>query len=499
MTTPLIEVENLTKSFGATRALDGMQLRGMAGCVHAVMGENGAGKSTLMKLLSGVYRPDSGMIRLRGQAVQFAHPRDAQRAGISTIFQEFSLLPNLSVTENLFLGREREAGRRLSQQEMRDRTCKALAALDLHIDPDRRIGSLGVGQQQMIEIAKGVLAEASVFIFDEPTAALATHEVETLFALIRRLAAEGKAVFYISHRLSEIFAISDDITIMKDGSFVRRVATTETTPDAVIEGMVGRPLEELFSPRNPTPGKRLLHAEALASEAAPVPCTLTVNEGEIVGIAGLEGQGQQALMRLLAGFDAVTSGALWLENTRIDRHSNRRRMAAGIGFVPESRKDDGLFLSLDIRANMETAVNARRSLMSWAPRLDAGIADVMKRLAVKAPSARTRVMDLSGGNQQKVVLGRWLLAGARVLLCEEPTRGVDVGAKREIYERLRDFTNAGGGILITSRELPELIGLCDRILVLRGGALVHEMPAAAATEDALLRAALPPHDEKEVA
>ena len=241
-TAPLIEVESLSKSFGAVRALQDMALAGYAGKVHAVMGENGAGKSTLMKLLSGVFRPDTGSIRLRGAEMAFHHPRDAQKAGISTIFQEFSLLPNLSVAENLFLGRERQDGRRLGVAEIRRRTREALAALDLRIDPDRRVGSLSVGHQQMVEIAKGVLADASVFIFDEPTAALASHEVETLFALIRRLAGNGKVIFYISHRLSEIFAICDDITIMKDGRFVRTVATAETDVDEGHPGH-GRPAD----------------------------------------------------------------------------------------------------------------------------------------------------------------------------------------------------------------------------------------------------------------
>ncbi|MEQ9573709.1 MAG: sugar ABC transporter ATP-binding protein [Nitratireductor sp.] len=490
-TAPLIEVESLSKSFGAVRALQDMALSGYAGKVHAVMGENGAGKSTLMKLLSGVFRPDSGSIRLRGAEMAFHHPRDAQKAGISTIFQEFSLLPNLSVAENLFLGRERQDGRRLGAAEIRRRTREALAALDLRIDPDWRVGSLSVGPQQKVEIAKGVLADASVFIFDEPTAALASHEVETLFALIRRLAGNGKVIFYISHRLSEIFAICDDITIMKDGRFVRTVVTVETDVDEVIQGMVGRPIEELFEPRAETLGPVLLKAEALVGEAAPKPLSLELRAGEIVGIAGLEGQGQQELMRLIAGFAPARAGVLTLADRRVEGLSARRRMAAGIGFVPENRKDDGLFLSLDIGANMATAEIARRRLFGWVPGMGTRTAEIMRQLAVKAPDARTPVVDLSGGNQQKVVLGRWLMAGARVLLCEEPTRGVDVGAKREIYRQLRNFAGQGRGVLVTSRELPELIGLCDRLLVIRDGELVAETMAHEASEDDLLRSALP--------
>lgn len=495
---PLIEVDGLSKSFGPVQALRDMRLVGMSGKVHAVMGENGAGKSTLMKLLSGVFRPDAGTIRLRGDAVHFSHPRDARRAGISTIFQEFSLLPNLSVAENLFLGRPGEDGRAVGRLETRTRTIAALAALDLRIDPDRRVGSLSVGQQQMVEIAKGVLADASVFIFDEPTAALASHEVETLFALIRRLAAEGKVIFYISHRLSEIFAICDDITIMKDGAFVCCVPASDTTVDEVIRGMVGRPIEELFEPRAAQPGSVLLKADGLLGKKAPNPVSLEIRAGEIVGIAGLEGQGQQELMRLLAGFDRAEGGSLSLGGASVERSSARQRMAAGMGFVPESRKDDGLFLSLDIGANMATATMARRGFLSWVPGLRRRIGGIMKDLAIKAPNERTPVTDLSGGNQQKVVLGRWLLAGARVLLCEEPTRGVDVGAKREIYRQLRLFAADSRGILVTSRELPELIGLCDRLLVIREGRIVSEVAAEGATEDGLLRAALPAVESRSV-
>lgn len=488
---PLLEVRGLCKSFGAVCALQDMQLVGHKGRIHSVVGENGAGKSTLMKLLSGVYRPDTGTIRLHGRDVAFDHPRDARKAGISTIFQEFSLLPNLSVAENLFLGRERDGTHRLSRAEIRSRAAQALAALDLRIDPDARVGALSVGEQQMVEIAKGVLADASVFIFDEPTAALASHEVDILFALIRRLASEGKVIFYISHRLSEVFTLCDDITILKDGRFVICVDTAMTTVGAVIRSMVGRPIEELFEPRTGLFGAVLLRADALASDAASHPVSLDLREGEIVGIAGLEGQGQQALMRLLAGFEPARAGSLMLGADRIEAASARARMAKGIGFVPESRKDDGLFLSLDISANMASAELARRPLLSWLPRMGARIDALMHQLGIKAPHAQTRVIELSGGNQQKVVLGRWLHAGARVLLCEEPTRGVDIGAKREIYRQLRSFAAQGRSILVTSRELPELIGLCDRLLVIRSGQIVAEMAAESATEGALLRAALP--------
>lgn len=486
-----IEVTGLSKSFGPVHALREMQLVGRAGQCHAVMGENGAGKSTLMKILSGVLRADSGTIVMNGSDLRLHHPRDARRAGISTIFQEFSLLPNLSIAENLFLGREQDDGKALTKWQMRERTANALAVLDLSVDPDRRVGSLGVGQQQMVEIAKGVIADARVFIFDEPTAALAQHEVDVLFRLIKRLVAENKTVFYVSHRLSEVFELCDDITIMKDGEFVRRVAATDTNVNEVIEGMVGRPIAELFEPRATDIGPTLLNANAYQSQAMQHPVDLEVHAGEIVGLAGLEAQGQQELMRGLAGFDPCLGGRLQLQGVDVTSQDAEQRLAKGIGIVPESRKDDGLFLSLAIGDNMESAQVARGSMFSFTPSLAETVRDVMQRLAVKAPDERTLVSELSGGNQQKVVLGRWLVAGAQVLLCEEPTRGVDIGAKREIYRQLRAFVQQGNCIVVTSRELTELIGLCDRLLVIRDGAIVSEMPADGATEDSLLRAALP--------
>jgi len=486
-----VEVRGLSKRFGATQALINMNLTGTPGQVHAVVGENGAGKSTLMKVLSGVYKPDSGTLSIAGKALRFAHPRDAQNAGISTIFQEFSLLPNLSVSENLFLGREHQNGRLLARREIEQRTRDALATLDLRIDPNRRVGSLGVGAQQMVEIAKGLLTDASVFIFDEPTAALAAHEVTTLFKLIRRLASEEKVIFYISHRLSEIFIICNDITVMKDGRLVVCLDVADTSVDALIGAMVGRHLEQFFEPRNAAPGDPLLVVDRLASAALPAPVSFSVRSGEIVGLAGLEGQGQSELMRLLAGFDHATSGRMSIEGQPVQEKPYQGRVAAGLGFVPENRKEDGVFASLDIRANMETAINAQEQVSSIAPGLTTRIAAIMAGLSIKAPGVETRVADLSGGNQQKVILGRWLLAGSRVLLCEEPTRGVDIGAKREIYAELRKFTNVGNGILVSSRELPELIGLCDRILVLCGGCIVADVQASEASEGSLLRAALP--------
>ncbi|MCY4259083.1 MAG: sugar ABC transporter ATP-binding protein, partial [Rhodobacteraceae bacterium] len=333
MTRP-VEVRRLSKRFGTTRALIDMNLIGTPGQVHAVVGENGAGKSTLMKILSGVYKPDSGTLSIAGKPVEFSHPRDAQNAGISTIFQEFSLLPNLSVSENLLLGREHKNGRSLTGRDAERRAHDALTTLNLQIDPRRRVGSLGVGAQQMVEIAKGILTDASIFIFDEPTAALAAREVTTLFELIRRLASEQKVIFYISHRLSEIFTICDDVTVMKDGRLVERLDVGDASIDAVISAMVGRTLEKFFEPRNASPGEPLLVVDDLASEALPGPCSFSIRSGEIVGLAGLEGQGQSELMQLLAGFDHAISGRMSIAGQSVQAKAFQAAVAPGLGLFP---------------------------------------------------------------------------------------------------------------------------------------------------------------------
>ena len=489
---PVIRLEGISKAFGPTRALHDMHLSGAAGSVHAVLGENGAGKSTLMKILSGVIRPDAGRVVLAGEEVRLSSPQQARAAGISTIFQEFCLLPNLSVAENLFLGREPRAGARRSRAERDRRTRHVLARMSMSLDPDTPVAALGVGQQQMVEIAKGIAADARVFVFDEPTAALASHEARTLFALVEGLRDEGRTVFYVSHRLDEVFALCDTITVMKDGEHVLTVPAAKTTHAEVVEAMVGRPLSELFGRRDTCAGAPLLVADGLTAGGASAPLELSVARGEIVGIAGLEGQGQRELMRLLAGFTRATAGRLELDGRRVEQLGAPARLAAGLGFVPESRKEEGLLPSLDIRANMEIATVARRHPFAWTRGARARVAEVMGALGIRADSARQNVMALSGGNQQKVVLGRWLVADTVLLLCEEPTRGVDIGAKAEIYRRLRELAADGCGLLITSRELPELIGLCDRILVIRAGRIVAEREAEHCTEAELLQAALPP-------
>jgi ribose transport system ATP-binding protein len=494
--THLIEMSGISKAFGGSVALRDVSLALAPGTVHALMGENGAGKSTLMKILAGVHQPDSGGIRRAGRTVSFANPRKALAAGISTVFQELSLLPNMTIAENLFLGRE-PTGRfgGIDRRRMREETKGALARLGLTLDPDTLVSELSIAERQFVEIAHGIDADADVFILDEPTAALNAADVEVLNRHIRALRDEGKAVVYISHRMDEIFAICDVVTVLKDGQLVGTRPISELTPSTLIAMMVGRELEALFPERSDAAKDAALSISGLRLEPDAKPFSLVVRKGEIVGLAGLEGQGQQKALRALVGQFAPVEGTFSRrgETMRlpVPKESGVRRwQARGGAFVPEDRKDEGLFLGHSVGQNIAMALHGGRSAIRPAKRYRDVIAQTMQRLGVKTTGPAAIVGALSGGNQQKVLLGRYLATDADLLLIEEPTRGVDVGAKAEIYRILRDFAKAGGAILVLSRETLELIGLCGRLYVIHGNTIVSEMQAGEATEHGILDAAL---------
>jgi ribose transport system ATP-binding protein len=466
------------------------------GSVHAVTGENGAGKSTLMNILAGVHRPTSGEILLFGDKVHFAGPKAAKQAGISTVFQELTVLPNLTVAENISLGREPRRLGFVDTAAMRRSARDVFARLDLDLNPDAYCGDLTIAQQQMVEIAKGVAFEARIFIFDEPTAALNGPEIEKLERLIVSLKAAGNLVFYISHRLDEIFRFCDTITVLKDGRHVATQPAADVTRDGLVSLMVGRSLDRFFPPRPASQAGQapaIIVEDLVATADAPA-VTLTLRRGEILGLTGLEGQGQREIIRAIAGQMTPLGGV-------VTRHSKSGEVfrlpstpvaaaRAGIGFVPEDRKSEGLFLPLGIDRNIGIGMMRLSSLWDRA-RVDRDrLAALLAGMNVKASSPRQEVQALSGGNQQKVLIGRWLAAGVDILLVEEPTRGVDVGAKSEIYALLRTFVDEGGAVLMTSSELSEHIGLCDRILVVRGGQVVDKMPGAMATEEAIMTSAL---------
>jgi ribose transport system ATP-binding protein len=492
----LVSFRDVTKRFGSTLALGGVSLDGVRGSVHAVTGENGAGKSTLMNLLAGVLRPDSGTIALAGKAVVLDTPHAARAQGISTIFQELTLLPNLTVAENLFLGREPRRLGFTDTGEMRKRARAALDRLGTAISVDTFCGTLSVGEQQMVEIAKGIVAQADIFILDEPTAALNAPEVQKLAELIAVLRGEGKLIFYISHRLEEIFRFCDTVSVMKDGQLVATRAIAQMDRTTLISLMVGRELSQLYPTRGPAPACRdaVLKVRDLVTTAFDAPVSLSLGRGEILGLAGLEGQGQRAVIRAISGLEPPRQGTV----TKIAQGGAQTELRstvvslarAGVGFIPEDRKTEGLYLPLSIAQNIALGMLREQSVWSRA-RIAAGQIDTqMKNMRVAAASAQQAVGALSGGNQQKVMIGRWLASQVDVLLIEEPTRGVDVGAKAEIYTLLREFADAGGAVLITSSELTEVLGLCDRIVVVREGALVAQFAGTSATEEDIMHAAL---------
>ncbi len=505
----LISVHNISKSFGSTAALRSVSLQGHAGSIHAITGENGAGKSTLMKLLAGVYQPDSGTLQMNGQPLLLHSPAAARAAGISTVFQELTVLPNLTVAENLLLGREPSRFGWLDTRRMLTEAQAVLARIGIQLNPAQACGHLSIGEQQLVEIAKGVSTDASVFIFDEPTAPLNRAEVDKLETLLRTLQAQGKLVFYISHRLDEIFRLCDTVTVLKDGQWVATEPIGALTHDRLITLMVGRPLQALFPPRGSTQlGAAALDVRSLQPLPGAASARLLLRRGEIVGLGGLEGQGQREIVRALAGVlapvhsdilrcDVVASSAkrsgppgAGAARPFDPRAGVVKAVQRGIGLIPEDRKLEGLYLDLPIADNMRLGGLRGLGLARLAPRQRNLVERIAQQLQLRARSLQQPVLDLSGGNQQKVMIGRWLAAGVDTLLIEQPTRGVDVGAKAEIYSLLRSFVQQGGAVLALSSDLLELIGLCDRILVVRAGRVVGDVPAAEATEEQLLALAL---------
>ncbi|CUX53806.1 sugar ABC transporter ATP-binding protein [Agrobacterium deltaense] len=493
----LVEMVGINKSFGATKVLSDVRFSLERGSVHALMGENGAGKSTLMRILAGVYQPTAGSVRLRGEAVSFRSPKEARLAGVSTIFQEFTLIPNLTVAENMFLGHEpRRADGSIDRAEVVRRSSQLLADVFPQLDAMAIVETLTVAQQQAVEIAKGLTSNADVFIFDEPTAALNSTDVAHLFKVIRDLKSQGKAVVYISHRMNEVFELCDTITVMKDGAWVKTAKARDFNLHSLVATMVGRELQSFFPSRSRETGAPMLQVSELRLDDNRDSVEFAVRKGEIIGLAGLEGQGQREIMRAVVGVEPAKAISVRRRGSddrmsEVDVSSGvASAISAGIGFIPEDRKQEGLFLRLPIYDNIALGKQLNRNMASVAWRSASKVREIIRSLRVAAADPGAPVGKLSGGNQQKVLLGRWLLSGVDILVIEEPTRGVDVGAKAEIYRLLRDFSDQGGAVIVSSREHAELIGLCDNILVVHDKQVVGQMPAADATEESILGTAL---------
>jgi ribose transport system ATP-binding protein len=492
----LIDMKDVCKAYGSSVALNKVSLRLMPGSVHALMGENGAGKSTLMKVLAGVVLSDSGTIAMEGQALAIRTPKDALNHGISTVFQELSLLTNLSIAENMFLGREPVTRMgRVDRKSMQASVASTLDELGLRRHPSTLVSELTIAERQFVEIARGISTNARVLVLDEPTAALNTADVEVLNRHIRKLRDQGKAIVYISHRMEEIFEICDTVTVLKDGANVATCPIGGLTPHSLVALMVGRDIKDLFPKRHDIAVRPVLTLDKFQLTPDALPLSLSLNQGEIVGLAGLEGQGQRELLRSLIGWHQPHAGEACIYGNKFtlpmpQSTGVRSLQAIGVGFVPEDRKDEGLFLDLSISHNISICRSAARAPLAWAKDYGKLVTKTLASMGVKASGEGIATRHLSGGNQQKVLLGRYLASGVDTLLIEEPTRGVDVGAKVEIYKLLRDFVDKGGSVLVLSRETLELIGLCDRLYVVHGKTIVSEMQAAQATEHAILNAAL---------
>ncbi|GAA3684647.1 sugar ABC transporter ATP-binding protein [Lentzea roselyniae] len=476
----VVRLEGIEKSFFGVPVLRGVDLLLHAGEVHALVGENGAGKSTLLKVLAGVHRPDSGRIVVRDEEVSFAAPRDAQVAGIAIIHQEFTLLEHRTVAENVFLGREPVRRGQVDRRAMETQTRQLLDWLgEDGIEPGTEVARLSVARKQVVEIVKALSADAKVLAMDEPTAALADNEVELLYGLVRRLRDRGIAILYVSHRMREVFDLSSRITVLKDGAFVTCVPTADLDTDQVVRHMVGRPLEALYPERTSVPGAVRIALRGAGNERVRN-LTFDVRAGEIVGLAGLQGSGRSAIARAIWGVEPFTTGTVELDGVPTRVTGPRTAVRKGIGYVTEDRKGEGLALRQSVRDN--TLLVRRAACRGAAARQAADLTRLLGAVGVVARGPHQEVRYLSGGNQQKVVLGKWLAVRPRVLIVDEPTRGVDVGAKQTLYRLLRDLADDGMAILMISSELPELIGMSDRILVMHEGALAGVLPAGADEE-----------------
>jgi rhamnose transport system ATP-binding protein len=487
---PGLEFQQISKSFGAVRAVRGVSFSVAEGEAHALVGENGAGKSTLLKILAGILRPDEGTLAWRGDPLHLSTPRDALERGIGMVYQEMLSFPNLTVTGNIFAGREIVRGGQLREREMRARTRELLSQLHLRIDPDARAESLSAAHRQLLQVARALAFDCRILVLDEPTTSLTDAEADHLFAVLGTLKQRGTTLLYVSHRLPEVFRLCDRITVLRDGGYVGTFNRSEVTPERIVAAMVGRELPP-----------RAAHAAAAAA-GPPVlelrgltrqPCfhdvTLTVAAGDIVGLFGLVGSGRSELLETLFGLYPADRGSVLVSGHLARIRSGRDATRAGLALVPEERQRQGLFFNLSLRHNLVLPARTAAGAIAIRPGVERREAErLVRSWRIKAPNVEALPDSLSGGNQQKVVLAKWLATSPRVLLLDEPTKGVDVGAKFEIHEIIRQQAAQGLGCLVVSSDLPEVLALCNRILVMREGRLQGEL-GADASEEAVMRLA----------
>lgn len=488
----LLRMEGINKAFPGVKALDNVSLTVKAGTVHALMGENGAGKSTLMKCLFGVYKKDSGHIYLEGKEVDFANSKEALENGIAMVHQELNQALKRNVMDNMWLGRFPKVARGVpftSERKMYAETVKLFEKLGLNVDPRTVMSKMSVSQRQMVEIAKAVSYNAKVIVFDEPTSSLTEKEVEHLFRIINMLRDEGCGIIYISHKMEEILRISDEVTIMRDGTWVATRPAAELTMNEIIRLMVGRELTNRYPPKDNKIGDVLFEAEhitALYSKLSDV--SFTARRGEILGIAGLDGSGRTELLENIYGTATRKSGTMKLDGKPIRNRNARESIKNGFALLTEERRATGIFGILSIRENtmISSLKSCRIGPFVSKKKMKAKTDWSIKAMRIKTPTQETKIRTLSGGNQQKVILGRWLLTEPTVLLLDEPTRGIDVGAKYEIYQLILNLAKEGKTVIMVSSEMPELLGVCDRILVMSGGRLAGEVNAATTTQEEIM-------------
>ncbi|MEG2361425.1 MAG: sugar ABC transporter ATP-binding protein [Christensenella sp.] len=486
----VVSMKNIQKSFPGVHALDDAEIELKKGEVHGLVGENGAGKSTLMKVLTGIYERDSGMVMVKGREVNYKTPADALGDGISMIHQELNLMPHLTVADNIFIGREPKKGIVLDKKKVNQLTKELLESLNLDIDPNTQVNTLTVAKQQMIEIAKAISLKADILIMDEPTAALTNSEIDDLFKFVRDLKSKGVGIVYISHRMEELKIITDDITVMRDGQYVDTVRTEDTDMDQIISMMVGRTIYEepkthsAVSPDAPT----VLKVEHLVSPMVK-DVSFELKKGEILGLAGLMGAGRTETARLIFGADLKASGTIYVKGEEVSINSPEDAVAHGIGYLSEDRKAFGLAVGLSVAdnvvmASMDDFVNGG---VVNEGKIAAATQEYVDKLDLKTPSIKQLVRNLSGGNQQKVVIAKWLVRNCDILIFDEPTRGIDVGAKSEIYKLMNQLASAGKSIIMISSEMPELLRMSDRVLVMCEGKMTGEIDISEATQEGIMK------------
>ena len=488
----IVELENICKSFPGVKALDNVHFHLKAGEVMALLGENGAGKSTLMKVLSGVHNKDSGTIRIFGQEVDNMNPKRAQELGVAIIHQELNMCQHLTVAENMFLGRERRRGLKLSQKEMNAEAARVLKSLDIDLDPTTMVGSLQVSKQQMVEIAKALSTNARILIMDEPTSALTSKEIDELFRIIRRLRAEGKGIVYISHRLEELQHIVDRVTIMRDGHYITEGNFADMDMSYIIANMVGREIKEKFPRVHCEKGKKIFEVKHLNAGRMVRDISFSSYEGEILGFAGLMGAGRTETTRAIFGVDPKESGEIWLDGREIKIRNPMDAIRQGVVLAPEDRKKDGLCVKLSIRSNIELPnldIACNKLGVVNRKKVTEMVQTAKQNFSIKMPNDEIDAGSLSGGNQQKVVVGKWLARESRVVIFDEPTRGIDVAAKVEIYNLMNDLKKQGISVIFVSSEMPEVLGIADRIIVMCDGRITGEMMVQDATQEKILELA----------